>query len=311
MSNKNNPTRRRRKISNFHDTEETNVENWWEMGPVFSTMDKKADTTTLAPGQPVGRFTLRAVVDTIWLIFVWAALFYLGLPRMLFDEVAPSTEELANTWWWITLIVIFVILMFISTIGVYDDTQREFTKTSLAFGHVFLAATAGFSIASLLHLFMVDHYLQTVSDWPAKDHPDPFVLPVLSMFSLIGFFIGLVLFPFAVRRAKKRQQLITHIRQAGKHYTGILKQITFCNEWLGGQPLFRVQVDYETPEGVQILQAAMTTSNHRVPLEGSPVKVLVDENGNTLIEPDPEHALTFDPNSDEYRQPSGDGGGGS
>ena len=148
-------------MNDFKKTEE--ADRWWELGPVFSTADKRADTTALAPGQPVGRFTLGTAIDTVWLVFVWAALFYLGLPRMFDNEMVPSTAEMARSWWWITLIVVFVILMFISTIGVFDDTERSFNKTSVASGHVFNAASAG--IFRLSHFLSVHRCVQSIPEW--------------------------------------------------------------------------------------------------------------------------------------------------
>lgn len=297
-------------MNNFKETEE--ADHWWESGPVFSTTDKRADTITLAPGQPVGRFTLGTAIDIVWLALVWAALIYLGFARMFEHEVVPSIAKMAHSWWWITLIVVFVILMVISSFGVFDDADRSFTKGSVAFGFVFNAASAGIFIAGLLHFLSVNSYVQSLPEWSAETRfLHPMIMLVITVVALTCFVISLILLPSAVRRAKKRQEMIIHIRETGQSYTGVLKQITFCKDWVGGNPMFHVQVQYETPDGTLSLQAAMTTSSHRVPLEGSPVKVLIDEDGNTLIEPDPERPLTFDPNTDEYRQPSGDGGGGS
>lgn len=295
-------------MSILNKSEETETDVWWESGPVFSTKNRGSNITTISPGQSVGRFTLGLGAAAVWSAAVWAALAYLAFPRMLEHEVVPSIAEAAKQWWWVFLIAALVILMFGSTTWLYDETERRFGQQTTAFALAGSAASAGIAAAGVLHLVLVSNYLQSQpAEVEAWKLPDATIVLIFTVAALLFFAVGLLCLPFVIWRARRQQRMIVRIRQTGRRYQGELTQVAFRNEWIAGRPQFRVQVRYDTPDGSRLVQAAMATSSERVPLGGSPVIVLVDARGDTLIEPDPERPLAFDPQSERYHEPSGGG----
>jgi hypothetical protein len=85
---------------------------------------------------------------------------------------------------------------------------------------------------------------------------------------------------------------------------GLIVAVPAPSGWSAGSPEFAdVMVRYRDAAGEQTLAVRMRTTPWRVPVEGSAVLVHRGASGELVVEADPEHPMTFDPDTAEYEDP--------
>ncbi|MCD0447224.1 hypothetical protein LO763_26770 [Glycomyces sp. A-F 0318] len=289
------------------EAERRRRDHWWELGPVFSTTDRGAGITSLAPGRAPGRFTPPLLAALAGTALLWTAVSYLGLAELPgMDASRPGLHDRARTWWWIGLIVVALAAAGSARLRLVTLTRVQFGRQSVARGLAFAAGALGITAGAALHLA---GYASTLADGERFfGERAPVLLMLVTAPVLIALVVGMVHAPSALWRARRRQRLIQRLRDTGRRFDGEVESTRFRRRWAEHKPLFDVVIRYEHAGSRRTFSTAMATNADRVPLPGFPVRIMVDERSATLVEPDvdrPGHA--FETGGTAYVKPSDSG----
>ncbi|SDC96408.1 hypothetical protein [Glycomyces harbinensis] len=280
-------------------------DEWWTSGPVFSTTDQGSKITTIAPGAPLGTLTPKLAAGAALTCATWAGLAFAVIPRTMGSgNVVPWVDEAAHSWWWIALSVVGIIGLVSAAPSFYGTLVRRFGQQTFGFGCSVAIAAAGFLAAGLVHLRMIAVYRAST---PSAAGPDDTIVLIVTAVACAILATGLVWLPFAFFRARRRQRRIIGLRETGTRFAGEVDSLEFKNQWISGRPQFDATIRYALDAETRTIRAAMATVSDRVPLPGFPVRVMVGD-GAALVEPDLDRPAAFDPDTDQYTQPSGGGG---
>ncbi|THV23566.1 hypothetical protein [Glycomyces paridis] len=287
------------------EAEQRKREDWWELGPVFSTTDRGARITSLDPSREPGRFSGRLVAFTVGGALAWTAFSYLGFAELPdVGATQPGLHDRARTWWWVVLIVLALKASGLATWRLRGEAQRQFRQQSVVKGLALVVASFGITAGAALHFAA---YASALGDGEANVEP-----PAIMLFLAVPFASVLAVrapwVPFALWRVQRRQRRIQQLRGTGRRFDGEVASLRFTESWAGGKPRFEVLIRYEHAGVRRDFSTAMVTDADRVPLPGFPVRIMVDERSATLVEPDGDRpGYDFESNWAKYVQPSGDG----
>ncbi|AKS34683.1 hypothetical protein [Mycolicibacterium goodii] len=106
----------------------------------------------------------------------------------------------------------------------------------------------------------------------------------------------------------KRHAWISWMQQYGTRTPGLLRNVEFLRNWIDGNPVFTVVVEFSTEHGAQRVTASMVTTTRRVPRAGTAMVVTRrpgDTGADVLIDLDHTAQPQFDRDHAKYTQPSG------
>lgn len=288
---------------------------WAREGPVFSTTHRDSLITILPPGNEPGRVTAALVGVAALAAAAWAAMSYLGLASLLsIGSGWPDLNAHATTWWWITLAVLSLHATGLATWRLHRRVLERFGRRRFVRWVRVTCASLGLAVGAALVLIgygALDGEAPTVAavlDGEGFWSQTPvFLLLVVAVPAGAVAVVGLCWSPFSMRLVRRRQRLIERLRASELRFDGEVESTSFRRRWDDGFPQFDAVIRYEAGGVRRTFSAAMTTSAGRVPLPGFPVRIMVDEQSATLVEPDDVRpGYDFDPAAAKYVEPSGD-----
>ncbi|WP_427895819.1 hypothetical protein ACQHIV_18155 [Kribbella sp. GL6] len=285
------------------------MKDWWDDRPVFSTTDKGARITGLAPGESPGHVTGRLAILAALCFAGWVAASLLGTSWLCNASSAPGETCAVDLpggvrlLWRIlaTVAAAYFLLHFSLSFG---EQARQRLGQSRAAGLLVgsallagIAAGAGFSVVTG---FSVDpsETLRRTLDFRVGTEAYA-ISAAIALVAVLWWIFVLGRLPAALVAARERQATIERLRRDGRRYAGTvtLGRIVF---WLGQSPELEVTIAYDSPAGAHEIAARMRTSPDRVPANGSKVVVLDDLRGDLHIELDRDGGPSFEP-AERYR----------
>ncbi|MGZ0147455.1 hypothetical protein ACXJJ3_10320 [Kribbella sp. WER1] len=280
------------------------MKDWWDDRPVFSTTDKGARITGLAPGESPGHVTTRLMLLGVLCFAAWGAASLLGTSWLCNASSAPAETCAVNLpsgvrlLWRIlgTVVVAYVLLHFSLAFG-EEARQRlgQSRAAGLLVGSALLAGVAVGSGWSVATGFSVDPSgtLRRTLDFRIGTEAYA-VSAALAIVAVLWWILVAGRLPAALVAARERQATIERLRRDGRRYGGTVKlgRIVF---WFGQSPELEVTIAYDSPAGAHEIPARMRTSPDRVPADGSKVVVLDDLRGDLYVELDPGATPTYAP----------------
>ncbi|WP_436699902.1 hypothetical protein [Nocardioides sp. BYT-33-1] len=265
-----------------------------ETFPVLSTLDRRAGRMTqLLPGRPVGRFTGRLWTWTLSTVVVWALAF--SVPCAAFLGLAPGS---LGSPWAILPGLVLAYLVLSSTLGLGEQVRAAFGQVRLPGLLVTTIVTGSFALTALG--WLVASY---------ADEPEPAfelsniatstslpreLLALLACAALAWALLAAARLVSAFRHARSRQATIERLRRHGTRHHGVLTEREFGGSWLYDKPAFTIRVAYDDQGGERVVRAFMRTLPAQVPVLGSPVVVLTDEDGTVHVELDRSSGVAYE-----------------
>lgn len=256
---------------------------WEDTMPHFS-VSEKGNRITAPPLNAPGMLGFVAVVTfVLWIPSgAGAALFFWGV----------SEHNPPAVWQWIvTVLYTFLPALLIDLTS--DEARDRIGQRATANRVAAIPAFAGGAVGLLIAALWVGGFSGGI-------------IALASVVSSMGAAIATVTAWAGLRYARRRQTWMASMHHNGMRIPGVLREVTFLQKWSGGNPQFRVTVEFVGQPGPVSVTANMVTTKRRVPLRGTAVVVtraLDDRHSEVLIElaDNPE----FDRAHAKYEQPSG------
>jgi hypothetical protein len=276
----------------------------WDHRPVFSTTDKGARITGLAPGEPVGRITTRLIVTTALCFTVWGAASLLGTSVLCHATSAPASTcavslpaDVPLVWRILAAIVVGYLLLLV-TLDLGEQARQRLGQRRVATLLASAPTLAGIAVGAGISAgtaFAPDPSgtLRRALDGLIGTEAIA-VSVVLTILTGLWWISVVARLPSALRHARRRQETIERLRRDGRRFSGSVR-LGDVRFWLGSNPELDVAIVYESPAGTHVLPGRMRTSPDRVPADGSPVVVFDDLRGVVHVELDVDAEFTFEP----------------
>lgn len=279
-----------------------------ETMPIISTTAKGARMTRLAAGQHPGRLDAGLVLRILLCAVTWAAA--ASVPYVALLGMAPTSQvgqALGSPWAVVAALVLLYLAILQATI-IHARAASAFGQRRIAGLLSTLAITGGLGLGALgwmlisftvrpLPPFDLDH-IATSSEIPRE--LGVVIGGVFAVWALLTF----VRIPRALGDAQSQQRTLERLRATGSRHDGVLSAVTFDNLWVYDEPYFTLRVTYEEDGRTRTIPAWMRTSADRVPIVGTRVVVLSDDDGAVSVELDRTASPVFDEPS-RYRAPEG------
>ncbi|BFP54445.1 hypothetical protein ACWGBY_00275 [Streptomyces griseus] len=261
---------------------------WLEDRPVFTTCGERGGNVTVVPVGAVlkpftGRFWLYVVgfVVSVTLVVVGT---WLAISR-------PHGASPGGSWWWLALALPatgFALLWFA---GIYVEGMHRIMRERPR-NLLLLAGLLGGSALGLA----VPAALGSAEGFVPAALLSAFSCAVTGLCATRG-----------VRRARKDVTRILRLRATGTAHTGAIAALPDPKAWSSGGD---VPIRYrDSSTGAECtVTVRVNTWAHRIPVPGTPVIVRTDEDGDLLVELDPDHPVEYFSDSRRYERDTSGGG---
>ncbi|TDX03354.1 hypothetical protein [Kribbella sp. VKM Ac-2566] len=276
--------------------------DWWDHRPVFSTTDKMARITGLAPGARPGRVTTRLLVSVLLCFLGWGAVSLLGTSALCGATSAPAgtcaVDIHISAGWFIAAAVVVGYLVLAVTSDLTENARQRLGQRRAASLLRSAPLLAGMSVGAFISAATA--VAPDPSDVLRRTVHGEIGTESIAISAVVAIVTGLwavtvaVRLPSALQHARQRQATIEGLRRDGRQYAGQVK-LGRVAIWLGNNPELEVTIAYESPAGSHEVQARMRTSPDRVPADGSQVVVFDDLRGVVHVELDTAAEPAFEP----------------
>ena len=266
-------------------------------GPDFAVTASTHSVGTLSAGEAAGRFHPRFVVGAVLTTALCAATILVYLLSLTGHE--------PGAWWWFVAQIAGAILSLLAIFALGVSVGDEFHRSIIGVWTCVMVVGASLFVGGGWLLFGV-----LGTDAVTGHRTDvirPAAVPYLVEPTVVGLIvavIGLGGLIASVRRTRREAAQLSGSEAAHSPYPGTIVAVPAPIDWTDGEPRFAdVMVRYQDAAGEQVLAVGMRTAPQRVPVEGSAVLVHRGASGELVVEADPEHPMTFDPDTAEYEDP--------